>query len=144
MTLHSSGKVFRAISIVGVSGYLFSVLIYLLAKKRLESPIKLSSLVKSLFLKPYAGCLTIIEPYKEKAFRAPVSHDLISDKEDDMSMLVLYEDGYPLTQPKCAHIDIAEKGNGRYSHWGASIIFSTSDNSDPRTNGRVYSVREVR
>ena len=32
-------------------------------------------------------------------------------------------------------------GKGRYSHWGArSLWFSTSDNSDPRTNGREYKV----
>jgi hypothetical protein len=34
---------------------------------------------------------------------------------------------------------IAASGAGRYSHWNnEGLIFSTSDNSDPRKNGRTY------
>ena len=34
-----------------------------------------------------------------------------------------------------------EKGKGRWSHWGAhSIQFLSSDNTDPRTNGRQYKI----
>src|SRR5262249_51463693 len=29
---------------------------------------------------------------------------------------------------------------GLYSHWGGALRFSSSDNSDPRTNGRGYAV----
>jgi hypothetical protein len=41
--------------------------------------------------------------------------------------------------------DIEDVGKGRYSHWiddekKVYVFFSTSDNSDPRKNGRVYSV----
>lgn len=57
------------------------------------------------------------------------------------SMLVLLEDGKPLGPARSAHADIRTQGGGRYSHWTrASLYFSTSDNSDPRTNGRTYSV----
>ena len=31
-------------------------------------------------------------------------------------------------------------GSGRFSHWGGNLFFSTSDNTDPNTNGRVYQV----
>jgi hypothetical protein len=57
------------------------------------------------------------------------------------SGLQLLEDGKPLTQPHAVHVDIAEKGEGRYSHWGPEgsiVYFSTSDNSSPLANGRVY------
>ncbi|WP_154072559.1 hypothetical protein [Bradyrhizobium erythrophlei] len=39
------------------------------------------------------------------------------------------------------HKDIREQGGGRFSHWGDTIIFSTPDGTDPRTNGRVHSIR---
>jgi len=57
------------------------------------------------------------------------------------SMLVLLEDGRPLGPARSAHADIRARGRGRYSHWTrASLYFSTSDNSNPRTNGRKYAV----
>jgi pectate lyase len=36
------------------------------------------------------------------------------------------------------HQEIRESGRGRFSHWGTDLLFSTSDNSDPNTNGRSY------
>jgi len=42
------------------------------------------------------------------------------------------------------HGDIAKQGSGRYSHWGNSLVFSASDNSDPNTNGRSYWVVQPR
>ena len=38
------------------------------------------------------------------------------------------------------HRDIMERGRGRFSHWGADLVFSTSDNSDANRNGRSYLV----
>lgn len=61
------------------------------------------------------------------------------------SRLQLYEDGRALGPAQAAHADIGTSGMGRFSHWGDSevsaVIFSASDNTDPRTNGRRYSVR---
>src|SRR5207244_1878728 len=56
------------------------------------------------------------------------------------SKLALLEDGKALGPSHSVHALIRERGGGRYSHWASSIIFSTSDGSDPRTNGRVYSI----
>ena len=55
------------------------------------------------------------------------------------SILKFYENGVELGAAHSVHNDIRKQGKGRFSHWGSTIIFSTSDNSDPRTNGRVYS-----
>ena len=55
------------------------------------------------------------------------------------SDLRLLEDGIALDPAHCLHATIRQLGAGRYSHWVESIVFSTSDNSDPRTNGRNYS-----
>ncbi len=54
------------------------------------------------------------------------------------SRLMLFEDGRPLGPPHQLHSDIRTLGGGRYSHWNKYILFSTSDNSDPRTNNRRY------
>jgi hypothetical protein len=47
----------------------------------------------------------------------------------------------PLGPPHSTYGDISTKGEGRFSHWTPDgFIFSTSDNSDPNTNGRRYLV----
>jgi radical SAM protein with 4Fe4S-binding SPASM domain len=50
----------------------------------------------------------------------------------------LLEDGVPLPFSNVLHEDIRKLGEGRYSVWGHSLYFSTSDNSDPSDNGRSY------
>lgn len=54
------------------------------------------------------------------------------------SDLILLENGKPLDFPHAIHEEIAAKGKGRYSHWEDSLIFSSSDGSNPRENGRSY------
>ena len=54
------------------------------------------------------------------------------------STLSLYEDGIPLQQPHQTIGEIKGLGIGRYAHWADRLYFSSSDNSDPTTNGRRY------
>ena len=54
------------------------------------------------------------------------------------SRLVLLENGQPLWLRHTMHDDIRTRGLGAYSHWQDRVIFSTSDNSDPNANNRVY------
>lgn len=72
------------------------------------------------------------------------TYDLEHGAPDDRvgrSRLILYEDGKPLPKPHVAHVDIMENGQGGYSHWGThSILFSSTDNTDPRTNGHQYKI----
>jgi hypothetical protein len=60
------------------------------------------------------------------------------------SLLILLENGVPVGPAHSLHAEIQQLGMGRYSHWhdGTSVYlwFSTSDNSDPRMNGRQYSI----
>jgi len=80
------------------------------------------------------------------AFQAPLSGqvswpwqrapDTMSNQRQ--SGLILFENGHPLGPPHQAHAEIRNLGNGRFSHWSNYILFSASDNSDPRTNGRYY------
>ena len=57
-----------------------------------------------------------------------------------ISALQLFENGQPLGPAHAVHADVRNKGAGNFSHWQNGLIFSASDNSDPRSNGRVYSV----
>ncbi|MCC6418435.1 MAG: class I SAM-dependent methyltransferase [Gemmataceae bacterium] len=54
------------------------------------------------------------------------------------SHMVLYEDGAPLRPAHANHDDIRNIGLGQYCHWRDWVMFSTSDNSNPNTNGRCY------
>ena len=61
-----------------------------------------------------------------------------------LSSAILLENDVPLPGPANASQDsIRILGNGRYSFWFAEVAFSSSDNSDPRNNGRLYSFRYV-
>jgi hypothetical protein len=57
------------------------------------------------------------------------------------SKLELFEDGTEVGSAHSRHADIAGLGQGRYSHWGRILVFSTPDNSDPRTNGHSYQIK---
>ena len=54
------------------------------------------------------------------------------------STYLLCEDSRPLRTAHTPHGDIATKGGGVFSHFGPGFYFSSSDNSDPNTNGRNY------
>ena len=56
----------------------------------------------------------------------------------ERSPVFVFEDDLQLAFPHSIHQDIERRGAGRFSHWGDSIYFSTSDGSDPNRNGRLY------
>jgi predicted O-methyltransferase YrrM len=55
------------------------------------------------------------------------------------SRFMLYENGVSFLEPHVPHQYIRTEGGGLFSHWQDFLYFSTSDNSDPNTNGRPYS-----
>ncbi len=55
-----------------------------------------------------------------------------------LSKMRLYENGAAIGPGHALHTDIEQNGAGRYSHWKKYLFFSTSDGSDPNTNGRLY------
>lgn len=58
---------------------------------------------------------------------------------DARSPIVVYENTTPLGPAHSNFADIDHLGAGRFAHWPSQgIVFSTSDNSDPTTNGRRY------
>ncbi len=82
-------------------------------------------------------------PFKRddrRCYVRPVPSEWTSDASGH-SAITLFEDGLPLGPAHASHDDIRTLGKGRYSHWGEALYFSASDDTDPNTNGRVYSVQ---
>lgn len=52
--------------------------------------------------------------------------------------LQLFEGERQLGPGHSQHQDIRDRGEGRFSHWGNSVYFSATDNTQPAQNGRVY------
>jgi hypothetical protein len=60
----------------------------------------------------------------------------------DPNMYDLWENQQKLGQADCALADISNAGNGRYAIVDRQLLFSSSDNSDARKNGRSYLLRQ--
>jgi FkbM family methyltransferase len=56
------------------------------------------------------------------------------------SLTIVLEDGRVLGPGHALHDDIRAHGGGRFSHYESQLYFSTSDHSDPNSNGRRYTV----
>jgi hypothetical protein len=64
-----------------------------------------------------------------------------SDDNNGRSTIELYENNTRLGPAHSNHSDVAQLGLGRFSHWrknGTTMYWSSSDNTDPMTNGRAY------
>ncbi|MBZ5498510.1 MAG: hypothetical protein LAP85_19085 [Acidobacteriia bacterium] len=89
----------------------------------------------------HSAPLTDIRKEHGFAYTAMTHHPELSSHEQPSNAQVL-EDGRPLPGPaNSLHEDIRTTGKGRYSFWHAYVYFATSDNTDPRTNDRVYTLR---
>lgn len=75
-------------------------------------------------------CFTTLTPEN-----TPGGDDVVRQQH---SSLRLFEDAFELGPAHSLHDDVAVHGRGRFSHWGRHVMFSSSDGSDPRTNGRTY------
>jgi len=85
--------------------------------------------------------LSAFEPAGGHCFTVRLAEDLPrGDTADDpyVSQLVLFEDGLGLGPPHAMHDRIRQKGRGLFSHWHDTLYLSSSDNTDPRMNGRDY------
>lgn len=89
-----------------------------------------------------------IEKGPGHAYKVPLKHALerpwrlIGDNANSpyRSNLQVREDGEPLGPPHVLYESLVAEGGGAFVHWGRSLFFSTSDNSDPRHNGRRYAL----
>ncbi len=92
-----------------------------------------------------------ITPVSGYAYHAPLQlsppplFTVRSDSNDSStaSQLTVEENGVAVGPPHTLHATIGTSGGGGFSHWGDGLYFSSSDNSDPRVNGRAYVVSSV-
>ncbi|MEJ6981373.1 MBG domain-containing protein [Pedobacter sp. P351] len=61
-----------------------------------------------------------------------------SNEQPTVSTMKVFENGIQIGSAHSQHSDIRNAGMGLFSHYGTRLRFSSSDNTDPRTNGRVY------
>jgi SAM-dependent methyltransferase len=107
----------------------------------LDMPVRTSSVGKRAILENER--MKLAAWYQGKnAYISPLPETFPGSKAG-CSTLVL-ENDKPLAMPNAIHVDIADKGTGRYSVWHDYILLSTSDNTDPRSNGRCYELYWVK
>lgn len=83
---------------------------------------------------------TELTPLDPAAMRPEQGHCYVVELPGEVTG-TLFEDGAPLGLADSRHDDIRQRGRGQYSFWPktkTTLYFSTSDNSDPRRNGRRY------
>ncbi len=83
-----------------------------------------------------AGLNFIADVRSAPPFPYVIEADTATDAE--ASRGILTEDGKTLGPAHTLHSEIRSKGAGRFSFWSGKLYFSSSDGSDPRTNGRAY------
>jgi hypothetical protein len=90
----------------------------------------------SMLTRPYAR----LDGYAFKAALPSLASLGDTDANPTSSPALMCENKLVLGPPHTAHAEIARDGWGRFSHYGDSVIFSSSDYSDPNSNGRQYMV----
>ncbi len=103
-------------------------------------------------LESYYVSVSSISPDSGSSYSAPVPRSrlapVLAVEGDDpdhpqRSASLLAEDGRLIGPPHSQHALIRASGGGAFSHWGDALIFSASDGTDPRANGRQYVVHLV-
>lgn len=89
---------------------------------------------KTVLARPYSP----MQGYRYKATLPSLARFGDSNANLFYSPALLCEDNKLLGPPHTFHAEIVKMGLGRFSHFGDSVFFSSSDNSDPNSNGREY------
>jgi len=141
-------KLFRKVSLIGL--LLTTIIFFSNCKKEISAGEELTetstfsdSTNKALGLN-FTGKLpnTVIKAEGGYAYSYTDATDSGGDTEAQpkRSTLRLFENGVEIGPAHSTLADVKNLGKGRFSHWGNTLYFSASDNSNPRTNGRTYSV----
>lgn len=91
-----------------------------------------------------AEVINLERPFTRRGGKAYVaSLPILQGQSDSLeapsrSRWLLCENGKVLGPAHSIHDEIGEKGGGRFSHWQTGVIFSSSDQSDPNSNGYRY------
>jgi hypothetical protein len=83
--------------------------------------------------------LPLLEGYAYKVSLRQLS-DLGDTAEVARSPAIICEGDHRMGPGHIPYAEIAQKGLGRFSHYEKDVVFSSSDNTDPNSNGRQYTV----
>ncbi len=81
-----------------------------------------------------------LEGYAYKASLPSLASISDTDKNPARSPAILCENDTVLGPRHAPWAEITRAGYGRFSHYGDVVVFSSSDNSNPNSNGRQYTV----
>ena len=97
------------------------------------------AVIRPADIRPERGCAYVVEALRPKSRRlAMIEADGVGAIRG--SRLIITENGHLLGPGSAMHDDIRQAGRGAYSHWENVVYFSASDCSDPRSNGRTYTI----
>lgn len=87
--------------------------------------------------------VTALSPMDDAGYGFAIQLPQIAGESDSLrhpgrSPWILLEDGVTLPHAHANHEEIRTHGGGRWSHWGRWLYFSSSDGTDPRSNGKRY------
>jgi hypothetical protein len=94
-------------------------------------------------IKPLRGPFTHLGGFSYSCSLPDLVDQADSSEMPRRSRLMLYEDGRMLGLSHSLHNDIVRYGKGRFCHWADYILFSSTDGSDPNTNGKNYTYCET-
>lgn len=133
--LHRSNRILSISWLTSTARWLLSVLNIVLVASVFGAWSREEIMDKNRITQESGFCYVYALPYSAFILR------LDSEEDPTRSKSLLTETGQPLGPSHSLHGDIRDKGQGRYSHWDGYLYFSSSDNSNPITNGRVYAVK---
>ena len=85
-----------------------------------------------------------INHIKKKLYTVPIDINIPGIKYYNKCKFYLLENNIPIGKHEFYHNNIAENGNGLYNFWTSNTLyFSSSDGSDPRTNGYEYAIDKI-
>lgn len=79
-------------------------------------------------------------PDAGRSYAARLPARIAMDARTGAAVVELLENGRRLGPAVASRADVGVRGGGRFALDGSRLIFSASDGSDPRANGRLYSV----
>lgn len=110
------------------------------AEPRVEAQANREAPIGTVDLSELCLPLIDIQPERGLCYTARIPLLTPNERDDRVTGLRLFEDEIELTQSARPHAEIRELGDGRFSHWGPTLYFSSTDGSDPISNGRRYTV----
>jgi pectate lyase len=133
-------KLFKRVAVISV--VLCVVCLFNSCVKKLDDPAPSETQKRSpVELKPGLFAVDFDGLRSDGGFAYKIGYVLAGGDSDDqpiISNLRLFENGVELHPAHSQHADIRNLGGGRFSHWETTLYFSTSDNTNPVTNGREY------